>query len=96
MGATLLYFRRKTQVQSARWYGKVCTVVFYVAMGLYVVFPPAPETPLLFGWNMPVALAMGLGLAVAACMIYAFVQYARLFLRIQKETKPTAQVSAAD
>lgn len=89
VGATLLYLGRKTRVESARWYGKVCTVVFYVAMAMYVVFPPSPETPLLFGWNMPGWLAMALGVVVAVCMVYAFIQYARLFLRINKETKST-------
>ncbi|MBQ3094738.1 MAG: CDP-alcohol phosphatidyltransferase family protein, partial [Clostridia bacterium] len=70
VGATLLYLGRKTRVESARWYGKVCTVVFYVAMAMYVVFPPSPETPLLFGWNMPGWLAMALGVVVAVCMVY--------------------------
>lgn len=90
VGATVLYFGRKTQVQSARWYGKVSTVVFYVTMAMYVVFPPAPEMPLLFGWNMPAWLSVTLGVIVAMCMVYAFIQYARLFFRIHKETKPTA------
>lgn len=82
IGAAVLLFRRKSQVQSARWYGKVSTFVFYFAMGMYVVFPPAPATPLLFGWNMPTWLFVALATLVAVLMVFAFFRYSRLFIEI--------------
>lgn len=93
IGAALLLFRQKSAVQSARWYGKVSTFVFYFAMAMFVVFPPEPHTPLLLGWNMPVWLFFVLVAAVAACMLYAFIQYARMYLKISKESNDQAQTA---
>ncbi len=86
IGAALLLFRKRSQVQSARWYGKISTIVFYVTMALYVVFPPAPQKPLLGDWNMPLWLFMALGGLVAILMMIAFYGYARVFLTITKDT----------
>jgi len=87
IGATLLMFRVKADVQPARWYGKVSTFVFYFAMGAFVAFPPVGETPLLFGWNMPGWLFTVLVVLVAVCMVFAFFQYAQLFVRVSRETR---------
>lgn len=85
IGAALLLFRKRSQVQAARWYGKISTIVFYVTMALYVVFPPAPHKPLLGDWNMPIWLFMALGGLVAILMMIAFYGYARVFLTITKD-----------
>ncbi len=73
IGALVLLFVKKSEVQAARWYGKVCTVVFYLAMALYVLFPAMPS------W-----LFVTLGVAVAATMLFAFFHYAKLFLQIAR------------
>ncbi len=86
IGAAKLYIRKKQQVQAAKWYGKVSTVVFYLVMGLYVIFPPAPEKPLLWNWNMPLWLFVLLATLVASLMMYAFYQYTQLYMRISRES----------
>ncbi len=85
VGAALLLFRQKSAVQAARWYGKVSTFVFYFAMTLFVVFPPEPHEPLLFGQNMPAWLFVVLVATVAAWMLIALIQYTRVYLKISKE-----------
>ncbi len=91
IGAGLLLFRSTVKVQAAKWYGKVSTFVFYVSMGLFVAFPLPGEQPLLFNWNMPEPMFVALVIVVAACMAFAFYQYASLFLRtMQKEQQEAA------
>lgn len=91
IGAALLLFREQSQVQAARWYGKISTVVFYVTMALYVVFPPAPAAPLVGNWNMPLWLFMSLGVLVGLLMLIAFSGYARVFLSIVKNNDTTSE-----
>ena len=93
VGVGLLLFRQKSAVQAARWYGKVSTFVFYFAMALFVIFPPEPHEPLLLGWHMPVWMFVALAAVVAVCMIYAFVQYARIYAKILKESKESMQTA---
>lgn len=96
IGAALLLFRKQSQVQAARWYGKISTIVFYVTMALYVVFPPAPAKPLLGDWNMPIWLFMALGGLVALLMLIAFYGYARVFLKITKDTDDTDKTTLTE
>lgn len=99
IGAIVLMFHVKADVQPARWYGKVSTFVFYFAMAAFVAFPLAGETPLLFGWNMPSWLFTSLVILVALCMVLAFFQYARLFVFVSRETRRAqeqASLSADD
>ena len=90
VGAALLLFKQQAPVQSARWYGKVSTAVFYTAMALFVVFPPLPHTPLLFRFNMPAWLFFLLAGLVASTMLAAFSQYTHLYVRLVKEAKARA------
>lgn len=83
IGAAVLLFVKKSEVQGARWYGKVCTVVFYLVMGLYVLFPTMP------GW-----LFVALGVLVAATMLFAFFHYARLFLQITRRPSEKKETDA--
>ncbi len=85
IGAALLLFKRRSQVQPARWYGKVSTCVFYLAMVLFVLCPPEPHVPLMFDWNMPVWMFFLLVGLVALCMLFAFAQYTRMYVLIVKE-----------
>lgn len=96
IGAVLLLFRGQSQVQAARWYGKISTVVFYVTMALYVVFPPAPQKPLVGDWNMPLWMFMALGGLVALLMLIAFSGYARVFLKITKNADNTTTLTEGD
>lgn len=91
IGAALLLFRDQPQVQAARWYGKISTVVFYVAMALYVMFPPVPFVPLVGAWNMPLWLFVTLAVLVAVLMLIAFYGYARVFVSIVKEKEITPE-----
>lgn len=95
IGAALLMFRHKAQTQSAQWYGKVCTVIFYLAMALFVLFPPLPDEPLLFGWNMPAWLFFVIVGIVAVSMIFAFVQYARVFMKVSKSAQASTDSATA-
>ncbi len=85
IGALVLLFIKKSEVQAARWYGKVCTVVFYLVMALYVLFP-----------TMPSWLFVSLGVLVAATMLFAFFHYARLFLQIARRPAPENDAPAPD
>ncbi len=84
IGAALLLFRRKSTVEQAQWYGKVSTFVFYFAMAAVVVCPPEPYPPLILDWHMPMWLFIVLVAVVSAFMVYAFVQYMRMYLKITK------------
>ena len=89
IGAALLLFREQSEVQAARWYGKISTVVFYVAMALFVTFPPAPAVPLIGERNMPLWLFVTLAVSVGGLMLIAFYGYARVFVSIVNETPTT-------
>ena len=95
IGAALLLFRKSGKVQGARWYGKAYTVMFYITMALYVVFPPekADAKPLFFDYRMPVWLFVVLGTIVGGLMLYSFIQYARVFWHVAHEDTPD-EVSA--
>ncbi|MBR5134093.1 MAG: CDP-alcohol phosphatidyltransferase family protein [Clostridia bacterium] len=88
IGSGLLLFRAKAKVQSSRWYGKISTFVFYVAMAAFVAFPMEGDgDPLLFGWHMPAWMFTALVILVVVCMAFAFLQYARLFVQVSHETR---------
>lgn len=64
-------FKRHDSVNSAKWYGKLCTVVFEGTMMLLMILPDAPE-------NM-VHIAM----FVCACvMVFSLVMYSLFYLRM--------------
>lgn len=90
IGAAVMLFRSTVKVQAAKWYGKVSTFVFYISMGLFVAFPLPGEQALFFDWHMPEPLFITLVILVAACMAFAFYQYASLFLRVMQEQKQQA------
>ncbi|MBQ9414729.1 MAG: CDP-alcohol phosphatidyltransferase family protein [Clostridia bacterium] len=91
-----LLLRRGAKVQGARWYGKISTFVFYLAMALFVVFPLYPEQPLLFGWNMPLWLFGVLIFIVTASMLFAFYRYILLYFRVSAQYKNKPEQTASD
>ena len=69
---------RGEKVRGAKWYGKLSTIVFYVAMSAVVVF----NDRLTDAWMYAL-----IGV-VSAAMIFAFVCYFREYIRIRRGSKP--------
>ena len=76
----LLLLHRGEKVRGARWFGKVSTFLFYGVMILIVAFP-----------EMPHALLIGLVALVGAAMLFAFVNYLRMYCQIRKKQKESAE-----
>ena len=70
-----IMLRRNTKVDGAKWYGKISTIVFYGAMAALVLWE-----------DMSTTWVTVLTVLVAALMLFAFVQYTRLFIRVYKES----------
>ena len=74
------------EMRSSKWYGKVSTVVFYVAVAAIVLWK-----------DMPHWLVVALVALVAALMLFAFVRYLQLFLSIRKDVPSgTAEVEGSN
>ncbi len=71
LGLGALVFKRHDSVNSAKWYGKLCTVVFEGTMMLLMVLPNASEE-----------LVHMFMLVCAGVMIFAFAMYVLLYLRM--------------
>ena len=68
------------------WYGKLSTFMFYVSVGMVVLMA-------VFGYvNKPLSLAV-LGIT-AGMMIFSLVNYAIIFVKIQKDIKTNAAVTS--
>ena len=63
--------RRRGKVHSAKWYGKLCTVVFEASMVFLMVFPGLPER-----------VVMGTLLLCILVMLFALAMYTVFFLRV--------------
>ena len=63
--------KRRETVHSARWYGKLCTVIFEGSMILLMLFPGIPEP----------AVIADLALC-GAVMIFSLIMYTIFFLRV--------------
>ncbi len=87
IGAALLLFHKKADVQASQLCGKLSTTVFYLTMALFVAFPLEGKEPLIFGVNMPLWLFILLVVIVAGFMIFAFCQYARVYVRVSRASK---------
>ncbi len=62
------------EMRSSKWYGKVSTTVFYVAVAAIVLWKEMPH------W-----LVLTLVATVGVLMLFAFVRYVQLFLAIRKD-----------
>lgn len=76
LGLGALVFKRHDSVNSAKWYGKMCTAVFETTLMLLMVFPEAKED------IVHVAIAV-----CAAVMIFAFVMYVNFYCSILRGRK---------
>lgn len=72
----LITFKKKDVVNSAKWYGKVCTAVVYGSMIILFLFP------FIKGW-----VANLIGILCAGVMIMAFVLYCHMFYKILTSDK---------
>lgn len=74
MGLAVL--RRTGKVNSAKWYGKLCTSVLYTGMGVLILFPGLPET----------AVSSIIGLC-AAVLLMSFGLYVRRYVLLLRQAK---------
>ena len=63
--------KRREQVHGAKWYGKLCTVIFETVMVALMLFPRLPENAVI------VMLAV-----CSAAMVFSMVMYMIFFLRV--------------
>lgn len=77
--------QKKKKPCAAQWYGKVSTILFYLAIALIVVLDSFMHvTEPTFILVATIALVV-----TAAFMIYTFIRYARIFQQILKSTDGT-------
>ena len=76
LGLGAVVFKRHDSVNSAKWYGKMCTAVFEGTLMILMVFPEAREEI--------VHVAIGL---CAAVMLFAFVMYVNFYHSILRKHK---------
>jgi len=72
MGAVVI--KKKDEVNSAKWYGKLNTVVIYAVMMLLILFP-----------DLPTALANSMLLTSGGVMILSLILYARFYYKILRK-----------
>lgn len=72
----LLVLRRTGKVNSAKWYGKLCTAVLYGGMGLLVLLPGLPEDVV-----MSIISLCLVALAMSFCL------YVRRYVLLLREAK---------
>ena len=63
--------KRRGEIHSARWFGKVCTVVFETGMVALMLFPELPGKAVMF-----------VLLFCSAVMVFALIMYTIFFLRL--------------
>ena len=68
--------KNQDSVNSAKWYGKLTTVVLYAVMILLILFPHIPNTA-----------ANGMILACGLIMLFSFVMYVRFYLGFWREAR---------
>lgn len=74
MGAWVM--KKKDEVNSAKWYGKLNTVVIYTVMMALILFP-----------NIPTPWANGLLIACGGVMLLSLLLYARFYYNILRGSK---------
>lgn len=68
--------RKRDSVNSARWHGKLSTVLLYVVMMVLILFP-----------GIPVSVANTLILLCGVVMLMSFIMYARFYKKILSKEK---------
>ncbi len=81
VGAACLLIRKRKRPGGSKWYGKVATMLFYVSFTIIVALKGI--------WGIEYLWVTVMLLSItAAFMIYAFVQYAKVFLAILRSDDP--------
>ena len=91
----LITLRRTGLVKSARWYGKVTTILLYLMMGLHILWPflnkvfpsvfPDPEFPAVASW-----ITIGL---CCVMMLFSFFMYVRRYILLIRSGRPEEGVT---
>ena len=68
--------KNQDSVNSAKWYGKLTTVVLYAVMMLLILFPQIPD-----------AAANGMIIGCGVVLLFSFVMYVRFYLRFWREAR---------
>lgn len=69
----LLIVRSGIKIQSSKWFGKLATVVFYVALFIIILVPSLPQS-----------VTIGLVIVVAVMVLFALGMYVNEFIKIKK------------
>lgn len=69
-----ILFSRKEIIRGAKWFGKVSTFTFYIAMLVIALWPQMPS------WLMIALIAL-----VAATMIFSFFMYLSVYFQLRRE-----------
>ena len=73
----IITIRRKNQVNSAKWYGKLCTAALYCSIGLLILFP-----------DLPVAAPQVISGISAGALLFSLVMYCGFYSEVlQKPNK---------
>ncbi len=65
-----IMLKKGAKVQAAKWYGKITTIVFYLVMAAFVLWP-----------DMPLYFTIPLGAIVAGLMVFTFIRYTLLYIQ---------------
>ena len=83
----LIVLGKGVEMRSSKWYGKMSTVVFYIAVAAIVLWK-----------DMPHWLVLALIALVGILMLFAFLRYLQLFLTIRKDvpSQQTVEVEGSN
>ena len=80
----LLVLKRANRISGAQWYGKLCTTVTLIILGLLLLFPFVYP-------DMPDAVAYILSAVCTGFILFSLVMYGRFFIRTLKETEKVTE-----
>lgn len=81
-----LYVLKATnELNSARWYGKLCTGALYIVMMLHVIIP-----------DLPAPISLGSLLACAVLMMFSLVMYMIMYMKILNKSENADKLEKND
>ena len=78
---TLIALHRTRKVYSAGWYGKLCTVVIYLSMGILILWEVVIGSP------VPSLFVLIDAIVISALVLLSFVKYFIYFTRILRDAR---------
>ena len=78
---TLIALHRTRKVYSAGWYGKLCTVVIYLSMGILILWEVVIGSP------VPSLFVLIDAIVISALILLSFVKYFIYFARILRDAR---------